>query len=234
MNSKTEREPVQGGQHRGDVLVALCPSDEWCGCRPGLNLSSLQELSRCFQGLFLGILNHGVLFPKLEGHGQISALLVRKVVIQSNTEQAELTSYRAIGRSVIENFLFQNATCFWDQKQKRILDTAVQHVLCPEGYLILSSRKSLLLIYLLKFCYFSKLLCCPPQFPFPLFQVTTLPSHTEIGPGRREAEEWGGRRGREARVGKLNQWNKMFWTAGWSNCQEMSTGLFISCLQYIP
>lgn len=35
----------------------------------------LQELRRCFKVLFLGIFNHGVLLPTLEGHGQISELL---------------------------------------------------------------------------------------------------------------------------------------------------------------
>lgn len=60
---------------------------------------------------------------------------------------------------------------------------------------------------------------------------SALPSHTEMGPGWREAEEWGGRDGREAAVGKLNKWNKMFWTAGWSNCQEMSSGSGRNCPQ---
>lgn len=35
----------------------------------------LRGLSRCFGLLFLGLFNHGVLLPRLEGHGQISALL---------------------------------------------------------------------------------------------------------------------------------------------------------------
>lgn len=65
------------------------------------------------------------------------------------------------------------------------------------------------------------LLHFPSHFPK---HHSALPSYTEMGPGRREAEEWGGRDEREATVGKLNKWNKMFWSAGWSNCQEMSSG----------
>ena len=79
----------------------------------------------------------------------------------------------------------------------------------------------------LNFYYFSKLRSFPPPpFPFPLFHSSTsaLPSHTETGPGWREAEEWGGRDRREATDGKWNKWNKMFSTAGWSNCQKMSSG----------
>lgn len=53
----------------------------------------LQELSRCFGLLFLGLFNHGVLLPKLEGHGQISALLTtpRKKKISSSWEKKEQT-----------------------------------------------------------------------------------------------------------------------------------------------
>lgn len=57
-----------------------------CDCHPSFNMSTLQELSRCFEVIFLGILHHGVLFPTLEGHRQISVLLVIKVDIPSDTE----------------------------------------------------------------------------------------------------------------------------------------------------